>query len=112
MMPVMIWSIAISGKVYKAQDWAVAAAVTWGVTQFLMTGSISSKHTDNSSSVYGLLLLLGFLGCDGFTSTFQEKLFKDHKTSKFNQMLYVNLSSAVVSLGSLLTAGMASTAIQ
>jgi len=113
MMPVMVWSILISGKKYKAQDWAIAAAVTWGVTQFLLTGSISSKHGDDKgNSVYGLLLLAGFLGCDGFTSTFQEKLFKDHKTSKFNQMMYVNMSSAVVSFGSLVFAGMLSQAIQ
>ena len=31
---------------------------------------------------YGLILLMGYLGADGFTSMFQEKLFADHKTSK------------------------------
>merc|ERR1719377_158942 len=43
MMPVMIWSIIISGKKYGAKDWAIAGAVTGGVTMFLMTGSIASK---------------------------------------------------------------------
>jgi len=105
MMPVMLWSIVISGKKYKAQDWLIAAGVTLGVTQFLMTGSIASKHADKGTSFYGLLLLLGFLGCDGFTSTFQEKLFSEHKTSKYNQMVYTNLGSAAISCLSLLALG-------
>eukprot|EP00428_Durinskia_dybowskii_P028344 CAMPEP_0170232300 /NCGR_PEP_ID=MMETSP0116_2-20130129/15890_1 /TAXON_ID=400756 /ORGANISM="Durinskia baltica, Strain CSIRO CS-38" /LENGTH=366 /DNA_ID=CAMNT_0010483083 /DNA_START=73 /DNA_END=1173 /DNA_ORIENTATION=+ len=107
MMPVMIWSIIISGKKYGFKDWAIALGVTWGVTQFLLTGETKAKHADKGSSVYGLLLLLCFLACDGFTSTFQEKLFKEHKTSKYNQMLYVNSGSAVVSAGSLFASGSA-----
>eukprot|EP00811_Abedinium_folium_P015187 NODE_24154_length_636_cov_5.713163.p1 GENE.NODE_24154_length_636_cov_5.713163~~NODE_24154_length_636_cov_5.713163.p1 ORF type:complete len:150 (+),score=21.05 NODE_24154_length_636_cov_5.713163:65-514(+) len=39
-----------------------------------------------------------FLACDGLTSTFQEKLFKEHKTSKYNQIFYVNICSAFTSL--------------
>jgi len=110
MMPVMVWGLLISQKRYTAFDWIVALAVTGGVTEFLMTGSIDAKHSVGTSS-YGLLLLACFLLFDGFTSTFQEKLFKDYKTSKYNQMLYVNLGSAMVSIGSLLASGMLQTAI-
>ncbi|CAK9111770.1 Adenosine 3'-phospho 5'-phosphosulfate transporter 1 (PAPS transporter 1) (Solute carrier family 35 member B2) [Durusdinium trenchii] len=104
MMPVMVWGILISGQKYKATDWLIAAGVTGGVTAFLMTGDIKSKHSEGSSA-YGLLLLCCFLACDGFTSTFQEKLFKEHKTSKYNQMLYVNGSSSLVSAATLLVSG-------
>jgi len=107
MMPVMLWSIVISGKKYEAKDWLIAGGVTWGVTQFLLTGPTASKHADKGSSVYGLILMGGFLGCDGFTSTFQEKVFKDCKTTKYNQMLYVNAGSAVVSLSSFVLSGAA-----
>jgi adenosine 3'-phospho 5'-phosphosulfate transporter B2 len=79
MMPVMLWGIAISGKAYGILDWVIAGCVTFGVTEFLMTGSISSP-SDDSNSMYGLLLLVMFLACDGLTSTKQEKLFKEHKT--------------------------------
>lgn len=105
MMPVMIWGILISGQKYKAMDWLIAAGVTGGVTAFLLTGETKSKHSSKDSSVYGLLLLCCFLACDGFTSTFQEKLFKEHKTSKYNQMLYVNSSSSVVSFVTLIASG-------
>merc|ERR1719181_2572791 len=56
MMPVMVWGMIVSGKRYGATDWLIALAVTGGVTEFLMTGPISSTD-DESSSVYGLLLL-------------------------------------------------------
>lgn len=105
MMPVMLWGIIISQKAYGCKDWGIAAGVTLGVVQFLLTGETKSKHAEQGTSIYGLLLLLAFLACDGFTSTFQEKLFKEHKTSKYNQMLYVNGGSALVSVVSLLASG-------
>merc|ERR1719471_956402 len=101
MMPVMVWGMVISGKRYGLSDWLIAAAVTGGVTEFLLTGSIAAKH-QHGTSVHGLILLLVFLGLDGFTSTFQEKLFKEHKTSKYNQMVYVNGFSGLVSFITLL----------
>jgi len=111
MMPVMIMGILISKKVYGLKDWGIAAGVTGGVTLFLLTGEVKSKHAEAETSYYGLILLLGFLGFDGFTSTFQEKLFKEHKTSKYNQMLYVNSCSSVVSAMSLVASGAAPKAI-
>mmetsp|Transcript_48525 Transcript_48525/g.89968 ORF Transcript_48525/g.89968 Transcript_48525/m.89968 type:complete len:336 (+) Transcript_48525:105-1112(+) len=103
MMPVMLWGIVISGKRYDITDWLVATAVTGGVTSFLLTGDIDSPQGTNS--VKGLLLLCLFLALDGLTSTTQEKLFKDHKTSKYNQMSYVNGCSAIVSLLALIFSG-------
>jgi adenosine 3'-phospho 5'-phosphosulfate transporter B2 len=111
MMPVMLWGIVISQKSYGIKDWLIAAFVTFGVTEFLMTGQISAAHSSQADSVYGLGLLLGFLAFDGFTSTFQEKLFKDHATTKYNQMLYINLFSAITSALSLFVFGGFSEAI-
>jgi len=111
MMPVMVWGILISRKQYKTADWLIASAVTGGVTQFLLTGEISAKHAGKGNSSYGLMLMMVYLACDSFTSTFQEKLFKEHKTSKYNQMLYVNGSSATVALGTLLLSGNLSIAL-
>ena len=45
----------------------------------------------------GLALMLGYLGADGFTSTFQDKLFRGYQMSAFNQMLYINAFSSVIS---------------
>merc|ERR1719389_368597 len=110
MMPVMVWGMAVSGKRFSLSDWLIAFAVTGGVVEFLMTGPISS-HGDDGSSTYGLMLLGGFLALDGFTSTFQEKLFKDHVTSKYNQMLYINLGSCCISSFTLCASGRMGSAI-
>jgi len=104
MLPVMIWGMAISGKSYSMLDWCVAIAVTGGVTEFLMTGPTASPG-DGGNSIKGFIWLLAFLGLDGLTSTMQEKLFKEHKTSKYNQMMYVNGLSSIVSLFTLITTG-------
>jgi len=104
MAPVMLWGMVVSGKNYKLQDWLVALAVTGGITEFLMTGPIASK-ADSGSSFWGLGLLAAFLALDGFTSTFQEKLFKEHATTKYNQMLYVNLGSCMISSITVLATG-------
>mmetsp|Transcript_12663 Transcript_12663/g.21757 ORF Transcript_12663/g.21757 Transcript_12663/m.21757 type:complete len:338 (-) Transcript_12663:189-1202(-) len=104
MMPVMIWGMIISGKSYSARDWAVALAVTLGCTEFLMTGPTASK-VDSGSSFKGFLYLGGFLFLDGLTSTFQEKLFREHNTTKYNQMTYINLLSACVSAVTLMLTG-------
>jgi len=104
MMPVMLWGIAISGKRYGLIDWGVAACVTFGVTEFLMTGPTAST-TDQGDSFYGFVLLAAFLAFDGLTSTMQEKLFSEYNLSKYNQMFYVNMCSSVVSFGSLLATG-------
>merc|ERR1719191_926448 len=53
MMPVMLWGIVISQKNYKLTDWLVALAVTGGVTEFLLTGSIKAPGSDKSDSIYG-----------------------------------------------------------
>lgn len=58
------------------KDYLNAALITLGCTLFLMTGSVKSKHASADSSMFGLMLMLGYLGFDGFTSTFQDKLFK------------------------------------
>ncbi|CAJ1333124.1 unnamed protein product, partial [Effrenium voratum] len=59
----------------------------------------------------GLLLLLLFLALDGITSPMQEKLFKEYNLSKYNQILWVNTCSAVVSMITLLSTGSFSSAL-
>jgi len=104
MMPVMIWGMIIVGKSYGIRDWTVALAVTLGSTEFMMTGPTTSSSTA-SNSMYGFAFLFAFLVLDGLTSTMQEKLFKEHKVSKYNQMSYVNGLSSITSLATLVFAG-------
>jgi len=104
MMPVMVWGMFISKKQYKLIDWCIAAAVTLGVTEFLMTGPVSSQE-GSSNAIKGFGLLVIFLVLDGFTSNYQELLFREYDTSKYQQMFYVNCASSVISAITLLLSG-------
>lgn len=98
MLPVMMWSIIVSRKTYPPLDWAVAFMVTAGITMFLASGPTGSPvPSTGEHSFVGVLLLLVFLAFDGFTSTFQEKLFREHNMSKYNQMFYINLGACLIS---------------
>merc|ERR1719181_1823115 len=92
----------VAGKSYGWREWMISLGVTGGCMLFGMSGSISSSRAKQEDSIYGIVLLMGYLGADGFTSMFQEKLFSEHKTSKYNQMLYINGTSAIMSLSSLI----------
>lgn len=105
MIPVMVWGTLIMRKRYGAKDYGIAAAVTFGCTLFLMTGEITSKRASKDSSMFGILLMLGYLGFDGFTSTFQDKLFKGYQMTIYNQIMYVQSFSAGFSILGLLSAG-------
>lgn len=107
MIPVMLWGRLMLGRRYGATEYMVAAAVTLGATVFLMGGEVGapSKHGKKAApgtSVYGALLMIGYLGCDGFTSTLQDRLFKGYSMETFNQMLWVTTCSALLSAAWLL----------
>jgi hypothetical protein len=49
--------------------------------------------------------MVGYLGFDGFTSTWQDRMFKGYSMSVYNQILYVQACSAAVSFTSLVVFG-------
>ncbi|MEW5303948.1 MAG: hypothetical protein WDW36_006593 [Sanguina aurantia] len=108
MLPVLVWGIIILGKKHTVKDFMVAIGITMGCTVFMLTGDIASKAATVGvweASMYGLLLMLGYLGFDGFTSTFQDKLFKGYHMTTYNQILYTTLWSSLLSLTGLVSSG-------
>jgi adenosine 3'-phospho 5'-phosphosulfate transporter B2 len=103
MIPVMVLGTLLSNKRYTGKDYVLNILITLGCTAFILTGDVSNSGRSNTP--LGVGLMVGFLFIDGFTSTFQEKLFKGYTMSTYNQMLYVNLCSTVLSLATLLVTG-------
>jgi len=114
MIPVMIWGYFISKKTYGLRDYGIAIGVTLGCAVFVMYGDglDDKRKKSHDTSSYGLFLMLGYLLFDGFTSTFQDKLFSGYKMSTYNQIFYVQACSAVFSGFSLLTSGQLVPAIE
>lgn len=112
MVPVMIWGTAIMQKRYNCYDYLVALFVTLGCTTFFLSGTtqlaqvaVLRHPSSGDDSLWGLFLIAGYLGFDGFTSTFQDKLFKGYNMEIYNQILYVTLCSCVLSMAGLFTQG-------
>eukprot|EP00850_Spirogloea_muscicola_P011432 SM000071S21056 [mRNA] locus=s71:155439:158818:- [translate_table: standard] len=105
MIPVMIWGTAIMRKKYGYRDYLLAVTITAGCTIFLLAAQNTRHHKVVENSFYGITLMLGYLGFDGFTSTFQDLLFEGYQMEIFNQILYVTLCSSTISLLGLLSAG-------
>lgn len=105
-LPVMYWGTLVARKTYSRTEWALALAVTAGCALFLLGGDLAShkKQVGPKTEVWGLMYLGLSLLCDGFTSTYQEQLFR-RRVSLSSQMLYTNLCSALIATAVLLVQG-------
>ncbi|KAI3651725.1 hypothetical protein MP228_003028 [Amoeboaphelidium protococcarum] len=98
-VPVLVVGRLWYGKKYTSREYLVALLITAGCFMFLVSGDYTSSAIKSSNdSPIGLLLISVYLLCDGLTSTTQERLFKNYKMSTHNQMLYVNMFSALLSV--------------
>ncbi|MBA0707991.1 hypothetical protein Golax_019987 [Gossypium laxum] len=72
----------------------------------VMAGTDFSPYgKGRENTVWGISLMVGYLGFDGFTSTFQDKLFKGYDMEIHNQIFYTTLCSCVLSLTGLIFQG-------
>ncbi|CAA0832939.1 UDP-galactose/UDP-glucose transporter 5B [Striga hermonthica] len=108
MIPVMIWGTFIMQKKYTGRDYLFALFVTLGCSIFILfpaEGDISPYSRGRESTVWGVSLMIGYLGFDGFTSTFQDKLFKGYDMEIHNQIFYTTLCSCMISFTGLILQG-------
>ncbi|CAK7331650.1 unnamed protein product [Dovyalis caffra] len=108
MIPVMIWGTVIMQKRYKGMDYLLAFLVTVGCSVFILFPAgtdISPYSRGRENTVWGVSLMLGYLSFDGFTSTFQDKLFKGYDMEIHNQIFYTTLCSCILSLTGLILQG-------
>ncbi|XP_027345577.1 UDP-galactose/UDP-glucose transporter 5-like [Abrus precatorius] len=108
MIPVMVWGTLIMQKRYQGNDYLLAFLVTLGCSVFILYPAgtdISPYGRGRENTVWGIFLMIGYLGCDGFTSTFQDKLFRGYEMEIHNQIFYTTLCSCILSLTGLILQG-------
>ena len=61
---------------------------------------VKAKQVDRAvgSGVWGGILMTVYLASDGFTASFQSRLFKGYKMTVYNQILYTTAVSAAYSI--------------
>jgi len=81
-IPVMLMGKVVSGNVYQLYEWITAGMLSVGISLFLFDGSSEKKvaaanammddsYSSLFGSVSGLILMLGYMTFDSFTSNWQ-----------------------------------------
>lgn len=93
-IPVMLMGKCLSGKKYQFYEYLTAVMISTGVAIFLLcSGDHSSKTTVTTFS--GLIMLVGYVLFDSFTSNWQGELFSKYKMTSFQMMCGVNFFSII-----------------
>ena len=95
-IPVMAMGWIISRKTYEKYEYAVAMLISSGMFLFLYgsPGSVSGSNSSTTTSFSGLILLIGYMSSDAFTSNWQKELYDTYKISPFQvwyMYIYKNL---------------------
>jgi len=104
-IPVMLMGKLISGKKYEYYEYVTAVMISAGLSMFLMTSGDTSKHTDTATTTSGIIMLIGYMMFDSFTSNWQGSLFTQYKMSSIQMMAGVNLFSCLLTSISLIEQG-------
>uniref|UniRef100_A0AC35UHC3 EOG090X05CU n=1 Tax=Rhabditophanes sp. KR3021 TaxID=114890 RepID=A0AC35UHC3_9BILA len=103
LIPTMLMGRLVRKQKYTKQEYGMAFCLAFGAALFFLSNHTGKSTHVDSTSVSGILLMIGYLGFDAFTLNWQSKLFDTKpKVSKYQMMLGVNLFSAILCIVSLL----------
>jgi adenosine 3'-phospho 5'-phosphosulfate transporter B2 len=105
-IPVMIMGKVVSGNVYEFYQYITALLISLGMSLFLLTQGVNDQaDADNDTTFAGVIILVGYMSFDSFTSNWQGELFKTYKMSSIQMMFGVNFWSCLFTSWSLLSQG-------
>jgi len=103
-IPVMLMGKVVSKNKYEYYEYIVAVLISVGMVAFLL-GSEEGKKTSGVTTFSGVVILVGYMVADSFTSNWQGSLFSEYKMSSIQMMAGVNLFSCLFTSVSLLQQG-------
>ena len=103
-IPVMLMGKVVSGKTYEYYEYFTAAMISFGVAMFLLSQK-ADTGTTTVTTFSGVMILIGYMVFDSFTSNWQAKLYKQYSMSSMQMMFGVNLFSCVFTSWSLIGQG-------
>jgi len=103
-IPVMLMGKIVSKRKYEYYEYVVAVLITIGMIAFLL-GSDEGKKSSSVTTFSGVIILMGYMAFDSFTSSWQGALFTEYKMSSIQMMAGVNLFSCLLTSVSLMQQG-------
>ncbi|ELU06404.1 hypothetical protein CAPTEDRAFT_198389 [Capitella teleta] len=104
-IPVMLMGKLISKRSYDTYEYLTAAMISLGVSMFLLTSGDAVHDDDKATTFSGVIILLGYLLFDAFTSNWQEEIFKAYEVSSLQMMAGVNFFSVIFTGASFVAQG-------
>lgn len=107
MLPVMLILNLRSGRQYSYDDFGIVGVVLTGCAIMISSGNAVAKRSGSADTdtPVGFILLITYLLFDAITSTYQEQLFAKYDMSVYNQMIYINVTSATIAVFGLAISG-------
>ncbi len=105
-IPVMLMGKVVSNRTYPWHEYWTAGLLSLGVGVFLLAADPSAESRPSTETTFaGIIILIGYMAFDSFTSNWQSELFKTYKVLSVQMMFGINLFSCVFTIGSLLFRG-------
>jgi len=95
-IPVMLMGKVVQSQTYPMWEYGCAVMLSLGVALFMFSKADeepASGKTEVETTFAGVILLVGYMAFDSFTSNYQSALFKGYKMSKFQMMFGVRIVS-------------------
>lgn len=107
MLPVMLILNLRKRRRYPPEDFAVAFVVLAGCAVMVSAGRVTAHRQGaaEADTMFGFTLMAAYLLFDALTSTCQQRLFENFDMSVTNQMLFINITSMLISTAGLSVSG-------
>ncbi|XP_060555316.1 adenosine 3'-phospho 5'-phosphosulfate transporter 1-like isoform X2 [Ruditapes philippinarum] len=104
-IPVMLMGKVVSKKTYEYHEYITAGMISLGVGLFLLTSGDVTRDSTKTTTIAGVIMLVGYMSFDSFTSNWQGELFKTYKMSSIQMMAGVNMFSCLLTSVALIEQG-------
>lgn len=101
----MLMGKVVSHRTYTIFEYITALMISAGLFLFLLTNEDSVRGKGKVTTISGIIILVGYLAFDAFTSNWQDQLFKTYRMSSLQMMAGVNLFSVLLTSVSLFEQG-------
>ena len=104
-IPVMIMGKIVSRKSYPWHEYCTSGLLSVGVALFLLAADPAAEEHTTETTFAGVVILLGYMMFDSFSSNWQSEIFSTYKVSSIQLMFGTNVFSCIFTVGSLLFRG-------